>query len=626
MAIVWGCELVLARTSSDPQVVPDVIASALCLGLLGFVPVVALARTALPARWKGMLMALASIGPAELVVLGIVGPPAWHRGRAWLVVLFALLAVLAERRARRGWRGDEPIPGPAFLLALLAGAAFAGWMLQTADFPPASIWLSALLLASLTALLASRRATLALAAVVPVVVALWPLSSLEATWRATGPVPQGPDIVVLTADTLRADAAVEMESYQRLAARGVTFAHAQAAAPWTLPSMATIFTGRQPGQHGAGRWTGVDGYGAIHASRSTLAMRLDAHGYDTAAIVAPNGMVGRRFGFDRGFATYDYTMEFGRYALPKGIDRSGIARPTIARLLMIFRLIGRRPTGDAETLVSRAIDVLEKRRDRPLLLWIHFLDSHLPYRHAEQTPLPWFRKMSLSAGPGKPEIVADPFWSTEEGREMLWTGYRHEIDFMDGAISRLLDWLDEHPGRERVILFTADHGEEIFDHHDFEHGHELYQELVATPLVIAGPPGRWPPGRVEDRVVGHLDIVPTLLAAAGIPDDSLPGQDLGAGIAEAPHLSDNMLLDGPAEARFAVRAGRWKAIFGPGQEAELYDLEDDPAEERDVAESHPELVARLARHRPQIDRSLIGAASLNEELKDALRALGYAAD
>jgi arylsulfatase A-like enzyme len=389
--------------------------------------------------------------------------------------------------------------------------------------------------------------------------------------------------------------------------------------------MASVVTGLPVGSHGAGRWSDVDGYTPIHSSRATLAARLDARGYDTAAVVAPNGMVERSFGFERGFATYVYALDLGRYALPKGVDRSGIARPVMTRIAQVLRLGGRRPTGDADWLADRAIHVIERRRDRPLFLWIHFLDTHLPYRHAEETCLPWSRKIALSAGPGKPEIVADPWWASDEGRAALRAAYRNEADHVDRAVSRLLDAIDRG-GRETLVVFTADHGEEMFDHGDFEHGHALYQEVVSVPLVVAHPRDSRPPGTVEARVVGHVDIAPTILAAAGAPDAALPGQDLAKPIAEAAYLSENMLMDGPAEDRHAVRVGRWKAIFTRGEEALLFDLDADPGERSDAARARPDVVQGLASKQPVQEPGVREAAPMSPELEDALRALGYAVE
>jgi arylsulfatase A-like enzyme len=172
-------------------------------------------------------------------------------------------------------------------------------------------------------------------------------------------------------------------------------------------------------------------------------------------------------------------------------------------------------------------------------------------------------------------------------------------------------------------VLTSDHGEEFFEHGGFEHGHAVYQEVVAIPLVIAGLPGSRSAGSVEATPVGLLDLAPTLLAAAGAPEASLPGQDLARRVGVRRYTSRNLLYGGGPDDRYAVREGAWKAIAGPDRDPEFYDLETDPGETRDLGQRHREIAAALVENVPPSVTVRQPAAALSEPEELALRALGY---
>ena len=234
----------------------------------------------------------------------------------------------------------------------------------------------------------------------------------------------------------------------------------------------------------------------------------------------------------------------------------------------------------------------------------------------------------LEAGAARREIRRSlDEWAGEEGRAALWAAYRNEVAHVDQAILRLLSRLDEEGWRERLVLFTSDHGEEFFDHGDFEHGHRLYQEVISVPLVIARwGGGRVPKGTVTRRVVGHIDIPATLLAAAGAADSSLPGQNILSDIAVVPYRTGNLLYGKAPDDRISVREGRWKAIVGSGGPAELFDLNSDPGETRDLSHDQPGVVRLLGAHAAADGRAGSVPAVLDPSLRESLRALGYLVD
>jgi arylsulfatase A-like enzyme len=229
--------------------------------------------------------------------------------------------------------------------------------------------------------------------------------------------------------------------------------------------------------------------------------------------------------------------------------------------------------------------------------------------------------------------------------------YDGEIAFADHWVGRLLDALDGRRGRPRAaVAFTADHGE-CFDHGlYFEHSNCLYDGALRVPLVLresrAGRAGERMAAQVESRA-----LAPTLLALAGlaaraeIPGASLlvPGRAEGAAFFEHPLYDGASALNRSRrqqEVRYVageatrpvrdgrdrgVRTGRWKYIQSAAGE-ELYDLQADPAESRDVAAAAPAARDRLraalaawARTQPRE----VPAAPVSDELRETLRSLGY---
>ncbi len=609
--LLWACELVLVRTSSMPAPWPDIWKSAVGLGALALGAPLA-ARLASRGS-RSPIVGLVGYLPLTLVA-GAVLLPVAEIGAARLPAAFGV-AGIAALGVWRG-RGGAPIPGVTTLVGTLAVATAAAWALQTDDPPPLERVAATGALWALLALLSLRPAALPLAVALALVVGRWPLAGPQVQWTATGEV-SGPDLLLVTVDTLRGDASRSMESHRVLASRGLEFPHVLASSPWTLPSMATTMTGAEPAQHGATK-RGAGSFGAIARELPTLAERLAARGYDTAAVTPINPFTGARFGFDRGFAVFDSARALGAHALPRSNRDATSARPAVVQLLYKHGLDQLHPVGSADQLVRRARSILERRRDRPLFLWIHFLDSHIPYRHADETSVLHWRELERTT---HTDNLADPYWATEEGRAELWEAYRNEVAHVDRALLELLTVLE----RDTVIALLSDHGEEFFERGGFEHGHSFHKEVVEVAFVLARFGGAVVPEVVETPV-GHLDVLPTLLGALDAADPSLPGRDLTrTREASVARISVNPLY-GPDPEAAAVRDGRWKAIYGPGAGVQLYDLDRDPDEREDVSATRAGVAARLREavaDRARIEGGAATAPELSEHDRAALRALGY---
>ena len=215
--------------------------------------------------------------------------------------------------------------------------------------------------------------------------------------------------------------------------------------------------------------------------------------------------------------------------------------------------------------------------------------------------------------------------------------YDGEVAYTDAALGDFVALLEKvRPNRPRWIVVTADHGEEFADHGGFEHGHAMYRELTQVPLFVV-PPDEGS-GSVVEAQVRTMDVMPTLLEAAGIPPPrGIAGRSLvplcrseGGDDDHRLALADREHL-GPPSA--ALRDGLYTLIaWGEGRAPELYDVRGDPQERNDLAAEMPDRVrdmtAKLSSIREGLDRLAQQRGegqrqALDPELARELRSLGY---
>lgn len=427
--------------------------------------------------------------------------------------------------------------------------------------------------------------------------------------------PRRPDLILVVIDTWRWDALGANGSpregitprLDRLAAGGTRFSRAFAASSWTMPSVASLFTGQLPSIHGAyGRYADV---GNISASVRTVAEELHDAGYQTAAIInAP--FLSPDFGFARGFDLYDY-------------------QPASNHKL-------RR----AEASVQKALDVAAGApKGKPLFLVLHLFDPHLSY----DPPEPWKSRWTGDyKGPLRAPLNpiaamrAGTFRPSPRDLAFVRALYDAEVAYTDHWLGSFFDRLPKvRPNRPRWVVVTADHGEEFGEHGGFEHGHGMYRETTEVPLLVV-PPAK-PSRQVVETQVRTLDVMPTLLAAAGLPLPSdISGRSLvsllDAGGAEGRDrlaLSEREHLGPPAS---ALRTGDLSLISWHERPVpELYDQKLDPAEARDVAGERAAQANGLARRLRSIEGALALRAremgrskkAIDPKLAEELRSLGY---
>ncbi len=391
----------------------------------------------------------------------------------------------------------------------------------------------------------------------------------------------------------------------RIASEGVVFDRAYTPAVYTLAAMSSLWTSQYPDRH----HSEVSFSARLPKDRLTLAELLSAQGIHTAGFVA-NAVAGKGFGFDRGF------VEFQE----------------------LFRTLGSR--GD---VFRRALPPwLAANRDRRFFAYLHFREPHFPYdpeppfdtRFGPDGPIP-------KAARGDAAFFRDvnqgrrPF--SEAEREHLVRLFDGNLAFADqevGALRRAME--AEGLWEKSVVIVAADHGEELFERGWIGHNVHLFEPSVRVPLIIRFPKGAGPAGRRISALTDLLDVAPTIADVLGArgkggSDRAFQGRSLLPVIAGAPGKAavlSRTVWDRP---RYALRDERYKFFYETRTgEEQLYDLETDPGETRDVGPAEPLRAAyyrqalhawtlKLARRAPAGSER----AELSRDQCENLKALGY---
>jgi arylsulfatase A-like enzyme len=437
-----------------------------------------------------------------------------------------------------------------------------------------------------------------------------------------------PNVVLITLDTVRA-ANLSLYGYSRqttprleqLAKRGVVFERAFATAPWTLPSHASLFTGRWPHQLSADYTSPLD------STYPTLAEYLAGYGYRTAGFVANLGYCSRDTGLARGFEHYeDYQRSLGQIASSSTLVRNIADNFNLRRILRNDQHLNRITAAD---LNERVLGWVSSHAASPFFVFINYFDAHEPYLPPDS--------LARRFGPGRKHDQFSPLhhwlWNVSvDHRPMTADQLREEIDaydasiaYLDEQLSALLDDLTRrHVLDNAVIIITSDHGEEFGEHGVFDHGYSLYRQALQVPLVILAP-GRVPSGHRTRVPVSLRNLPATIVDMVGLssgapfPGESIKRQwltSVGPTAEDAGSSSSNTLLSEVSRAIgqpawFPASKGGIKGLFyrgfhyiqnGDGKE-ELYDIDGDPIEERDVA-AKPSYQRELAENRAMLQKVL----------------------
>ncbi|MBI4514367.1 MAG: sulfatase [Deltaproteobacteria bacterium] len=480
---------------------------------------------------------------------------------------------------------------------------------------------------------------------------LWRLSLLAggliaaavmATYGRRAPVRSSlvnkPNVLLITIDTLRADH-VSAYGYMRpttphldrLASEGVMFENCYSAANVTNPSHISLLTGTRVSTHGV--TSNTAGLTAPHIT--TLAERFRKAGYATAAVVSIGHLGQENSGLGRGFDDY-YDVKDERRATDS-------------------------------VLVTR--QWLGAHAERPFFVWLHLWDPHMRYN----PPPPYDRRYVRASSPridlflkrsplqqffranrvppsardrlrelfklGFKEAVGNnQIGLTREEIDYLVALYDGEIAYVDATLAGLFGDLHELGlSDDTLLVVTADHGEAFGEHSIYCDHRTIYNETLHVPLIMRYP-RRIPAGRRVANLVSGIDLAPTVLQYAGLRlDGPLEGRSLLPAIEQGPAQEPVPLFAEHAKGIASmVRDGQWKLIIGNRAAKprlhpnafELFNLDDDPHERRDLTETKPEMIAKLQQVRQAWLTAPAVAPEANERPVDAetlerMRALGY---
>ena len=376
------------------------------------------------------------------------------------------------------------------------------------------------------------------------------------------------NVLLIGVDTLRADALSiygglpeVSPGLQAFSERSTVFDQARSQSSWTLPSFASMITGRLPSSIGATVYTGH-----LPERANTIGEKLRSYGYATETICTNPWLGNNQSGFEQGMDALWY-----------------------------------RDDAEAQAAVHRAYDFITRSMSRDWFCFIHLIDPHAPF----DPPRRILNELGdpSAEGPYRFSFNQIDDWKTletpppdNEIQQVLHL-YNGEVLNVDTALKDLFEFLVVNGlDRNTLVIVASDHGEEFFDHGGFEHGHTLYDELVRMPLIIHG--GDFPEGERIDSSVGNTDLFPTILEYADIDvPEGLPGIPLQQYISgDAP---GNRFIFGEGNTRgthkkFVVE-WPYKCIMDYVlRQAVVYDLENDPGETIDIHEDNPELTYNLA--------------------------------
>jgi len=426
------------------------------------------------------------------------------------------------------------------------------------------------------------------------------------------PGPERPNVLLISIDTLRparlgcyGNERDTSPTLDRLASEGVVFEDVTSASPWTLPSHASLLTGRYPSHHGV-----RDHTNRLSTSVPTLASHFAAAGYATAAVVNSHN-VSERYGLGQGFEHFQYVLEY----LEDG------SLPNRGRQVL-----------------RRARNLLAKSAGRPFFLFLHFYDVHTDFVVAPDYRARFVRPYSGALNGTTAQLLE----VRDSGRALDEADVRFLFDMYDAEIRQLDDLLAgfltelENEGRlsSTLVAVVSDHGEEFMEHGSVLHGRTYYQEIVKIPWILRGPGVR--AGLRVAAPVHLVDVAPTLLALAGLESaaEGMDGLSLAAlARGEGGALPERLLFaeadhnNSEPDIRRLVRSPRYKLLYDRLLDrASLFDLQDDPGERRDLWEAEPDLGALLLeRLRAFMEGATAGESieAPSDDVLQRLQQLGY---
>lgn len=484
------------------------------------------------------------------------------------------------------------------------------------------------------------------------------------------------NVVLLVLDSMRFDH-LSVYNYNRrtspnldwIGKKGAVFENAFSAAPWTIPSHASIFTGKYPSSHKC-----VWGSMRLGNANATLTEILKMNGYRTIGVSAcpllePDYGVGKGFDFFLNTGVLDYsTAELIRHSLKPG------------RMRDVFRRLASGP--DQQTSFNNVLikNLLKKEsgKKRPFFLFANYFNCHAPY----DPPRPFKEVFSkphltrsdvyikelilnkiagrtservsnvfvdihklrhISSGAGGFDFIRGELEITKEEWEIIRSWYDGEIAYLDFHIGQLVKFLEEEDLFDNTILvITSDHGEIFGEHGLASHAYCLYDVVLHVPLIVTCPSLISEKDRVDDLVstidvfpsITHMlhikDIKPSFQGRSLFPLENQVSRNFICAEFERGHKRQARLRRGNERGLKCIRSKSWKYIFSSDKEEELYNLESDPLEETNLKDKYRSRANSLRKKMSKIIDVLdFGpeadfARDDDRQLLKRLEALGYA--
>lgn len=442
-----------------------------------------------------------------------------------------------------------------------------------------------------------------------------------------------PNIIMIMVDTLRADylgcygfQGAISPNIDAFANESLLFSQCLVQASWTKPSVATLFTGLYPESHRVfmldrgvlKKQANVFRMDTMPQEAVTLTEVLKLEGYQTLGFVSNPLVFG--IGYGQGFDVYE------ERGIGNGFDASGI--------------------------LSRAKKLVQERDpQKPLFLYLHYMDVHAPYRGTEEDAA--LLEDSPSLGPRRmltpkerrtihmairrSNLKKDP---AVRKQLVKWrAAYAAGVHRFDKAMPDLFNFLKESDLFDTsVIIFLSDHGEELCEHGAWEHGDRVYAEQIHVPLIVRMPGGKFA-GTKVDGTVGVVDLMPTLMDYIGAKKTppGMQGRNFSRVLRDgkshafkysfAAANSDRLLKFNES----CIQSSTHKLIWDLSTDKKrLFDLEKDPQEQVDISAFEPKITATLSKELQSHKRRVEAyrpfenkAEPVPADVAEKIKSLGY---
>lgn len=419
------------------------------------------------------------------------------------------------------------------------------------------------------------------------------------------------NVILIVVDTLRADhlgcygyERNTSPNIDRIAGDAIVFENAISQSAWTTPAHASMFTGLLPSGHGLIYYGNT---GKLGGRLPTLAGILGENGYVTVGF-SGGAFIGKNFGLDSGFDVYESR---GR---------------------------------DFKENIETSIQWVRENKGNKFFLFLHGYDVHGPYTPPAGYNI--FREYNGTINTSSCFIGERTKPENKEYAEFMVAQYDGEIRYVDHLLGGFFKFLeDENLFDSTIVIVTSDHGEEFFEHGGCNHIHSVYEELIKVPLIIRTP--NVGIRRIRTQVPASTGILPTVLDLIDVPNDLGDENNLMRFFREdnfsfkriISETGRNIHVNSTTNKREflrSIRTDKWKLIWR--QETvyvgtlefnktgfELYDLENDPEELRNVVGDYPDVFQKLRGGVFSAGSNDVynEKADLDEETLEQLRALGY---